>query len=243
MSTSFEPPARGTRAAPDASADLARLPLLRELPAAVLARVAASAHVRDWPRGTFLWREGDEAGDPAFLLEGCVKMVRRADAGDVILELLAPGDPLGIVAVQGHSHYPASAMCVLDSRLLRLPAELYLELLEREPRFASTMAAHLAIRLQAMTRRVEELTGRRVEVRLARLLLDLAERFGRAEGDGLVLPLPLSRRELAELAGTTTESAIRALAGWERRGLIARADDGLRVPSPDALAALADRPS
>ena len=71
-----------------------------------------------------------------------------------------------------------------------------------------------------------ELTGGRIEARLARLFLKLADQLGRPAPDGIFVPLPLARRELADLTGTTIETAIRIMSRWSKDGVLETRKDG-----------------
>jgi len=69
--------------------------------------------------------------------------------------------------------------------------------------------------------------GSRVEYRMARLFLALAERLGRERGDHLEIPLVLSRQEIADMVGTTQETAIRVMSRWAKENLVSTTDTGL----------------
>ena len=90
----------------------------------------------------------------------------------------------------------------------------------------------------ALNRRLADMTGS-VEYRAARLFSTLAERMGRKRGDGLFVPIRLSRQELANLLGTTTETAIRIMSRWEKERLIHTEKAGFLIKDASALAAIA----
>jgi CRP/FNR family transcriptional regulator len=90
----------------------------------------------------------------------------------------------------------------------------------------------------ALTRKLGETRGQRVEARIAHLFVTLAERMGRETAGGIEIPLQLTRQEVAELVGTTVESAIRVLARWGRQGVVLTGESSFRIPSIDRLRAL-----
>jgi CRP/FNR family transcriptional regulator len=92
----------------------------------------------------------------------------------------------------------------------------------------------------SLARKVEEMRGQRVEVRIAQLFLGLAERNGRPTPEGVEIPVALSRQEVAELVGTTVETAIRTLSRWNRERLIVTGEKRFLVPSCDRLRAVAE---
>jgi CRP-like cAMP-binding protein len=89
-----------------------------------------------------------------------------------------------------------------------------------------------------MTNRLAELTRTRVESRLARLFLKMAEQNGRADERGELVPTVLSRQELADLTGTTIETAIRIMSRWHKQRLVLTEKDGFVIVSRAALEAL-----
>jgi CRP/FNR family transcriptional regulator len=211
------------------------LPLFRGLSADDQRRLAAVATLRDYERGESLWREGDPADHLTVIVRGRVKIVRQGPQGDVILEIFEEGEPVGAIAVYNYIPYPASAICLEPVSLLRLPRRDYFELLERDPDFARAIIRELTKLVIALTRKVTELRGQKVEVRLAQLFLTLAERMGRESKRGIEIPLHLSRQEIADLVGTTVESAIRVLSRWGREEVVITEEAGFVVPSIDRL--------
>jgi CRP/FNR family transcriptional regulator len=208
------------------------IPMFRGLAAAAQARLAALATVRAFHRGDFLWHAGDPAEHLTIIVSGRVKVVGHADGGDVILELFGPGEPVGAIAVYNCIPYPASAVCLERVSLLSLPRRDYFELIDRHPEFARELIGELTKLVVSLTRKLEEMRGQRVEVRIAQLFLTLAERLGKAEPDGSIeIPVSLSRQEVAELVGTTTESAIRVLARWGREGVLVSGEKRFVLPA------------
>src|SRR5262245_35256350 len=155
------------------------LPVFRGLSADDQKRVAALATLKDFQRGDFLWRAGDTAESLTLIVKGRVKIVRHAEAGDIILEIFEEGEPVGAIAVYNYMPYPASAVCLEPVSLLMLPRRDYFELLDRNPQFARDIIRELTKITIALTRKLEEMRGQRVETRIAQLFLTLAERMGR----------------------------------------------------------------
>jgi CRP-like cAMP-binding protein len=215
------------------------VPIFRGLTAEDQRRVAALAVVRDYARGDFLWREGDPAEALTLIVRGQVKIVRAAEGGDVILEIFGEGEPVGAIAVYNYIPYPASAVCLEPVSLLVLPRRDYFELLDRNPDFARAIIRELTKLVLALTRKVEEMRGQRVEVRIAQLFITLAERIGKETKRGVEIPIQLSRQEVADLVGTTVESAIRVLSRWGHEKIVITEEARFVVPSRERLAQVA----
>ena len=87
----------------------------------------------------------------------------------------------------------------------------------------------MTLRLVELTRRLAETTGTRVETRLARLFLKLADAFGAADRGGTFIALPLGRQELADLTGTTFETSIRVKSRWQKDDPVRTEKDGFVI--------------
>jgi len=217
------------------------LPVFRGLSAEDQKRLAALATVRDYERGDFLWHAGDPADALTVIVRGRVKIVRHAEAGDVILELFGEGEPVGAIAVYNYIPYPASAVCLEPVTLLVLPRRDYFELLDRQPEFARGVIRELTKLVIALTRKVEEMRGQPVDTRIAQLFLTLAERMGKETREGIEISLSLSRQEVADLVGTTVESAIRVMSRWGREGMLITGEGRFVIPSRDKLKAVTEQ--
>ena len=226
---------------PDRVVTLLRsLPMFRGLSPDQHQRLVPLASVRDLDRGEVLWREGDAADQLTVIVTGQVKIVRHADAGDVILEIFGEGEPVGAIAVYNCIPYPATAIALDRTVLLCIPRRDYFELLDRNPEFTRAIMRELTKLVLALTRKVQESRGQRVDGRVAQLLGTLAERMGKDTPEGLLVPLTLTRQEIADLVGTTVESAIRVLSRWGREGIVVTRDDGFLIPSRERLTQIAE---
>jgi CRP/FNR family transcriptional regulator len=122
---------------------------------------------------------------------------------ELTFDVLGPGDPVG---EPGGACAPATVRSLRYSRLLPVEASAAADLLAARARRAAALACDLAW-LDAAAR-------------VERRLRDLAERFGRPALGGTLLMLPLTQEDLGGLAGTTRESANRALRSLEARGRV-----------------------
>ena len=216
------------------------MPMFRGLPAKDLRRIEAIASLRDCSKGDAIWSAGDAADTLHLVVSGRVKIVRHGTGGDVILEIFGRGESVGAVAVYNRIPYPASAFAMEPSAILCLPAAEWFDLLERHPDLSRDLILELTRLNMSLARKVEEMRGQRVEVRIAKLFLGLAERTGRETPEGTEIPVALSRQEVAELVGTTVESAIRTLSRWNRERLLVTGERRFLVPSCEKLRAGAD---
>jgi len=215
---------------------LRRLPFFRRLSPALRARVAAVARLKSHERGELIFAEGDPSDAFMVIVDGRVKVYKSTPAGkEIILEIFGAGDPLGAVAVYEGAPFMASALALEPSTVLSIEQQAFFRLLEEDPAMVRGLLSGLTIRLAELTRRLAELSGARVEARFARLFLKLCDQIGRAERGGTFVPMPLSRQELADLTGTTIETAIRIMSRWQKEDVLQTEKDGFIAIDRDAL--------
>jgi CRP-like cAMP-binding protein len=188
-----------------------------------------------------IFMEGDPSRWFYLVRSGHVKIVKHSKTGkDVVLELLGPDEIFGGVAVIEKRPYPASAQATEPTVILKIPADPMIVLANRYPAFIKEMALMIGRRLRAAHDSVTSLAVDPVEARLAAALLRLAKREGTRSDKGVTLPFHLTRQSLADMTGTTVETAIRILSRWLRDGVLD--DDGGRLVLTDwdGLSALAE---
>jgi CRP/FNR family transcriptional regulator len=222
---------------------LAQIPLFRRVSADDRTRLVEVSHMRAYGRGEAVFQEGDESDFFLIVVTGRVKVFKRTPAGnDRILELFGPGGLLGAVAAYESRPYPASAEALEATTCLLIPRQSFFTLLEQHPSLVRGLLGSLSLRLVELTTRLTELTGGRVESRFARLFLKLGEQMGRPDParGGIVVPMSLSRQELADLTGTTIETAIRIMSRWNKDRVLLTDRDAFVIVDAEALKATAE---
>ncbi|MDY7096123.1 MAG: Crp/Fnr family transcriptional regulator [Acidobacteriota bacterium] len=187
-------------------------------------------------------RQGEPGHALLIVLHGRLKMTRSLENGrEVLLALFNPGDLVGVAAGLGGQVSDASVTAMESSLCLELPREPLLEALAGEPGLLADLLPVLTRRVAECGNCVVEGTFFRVEPRIARLLLKLAESVGRqedGEDNAVFVPVPLSRQDLADMAGTTLETSIRILSRWGKEDLVETRPDGFLIRRPRDLEAL-----
>ena len=218
---------------------LRRSAIFRRLTPEDRQKIAAVATVREFDKASTLFSEGDQSDFLYTVLTGRVKVFKTTARGtDVILELFGPGDPVGAVAVYESRPYPASAVALEPTTCLLLPRQAFFSLLEAYPTLVRGLLVGLTHRLIDLTNRLTELSGGRVESRLARFFLKLSGDLGQKRPDGTFIPLTLSRQELADMIGTTIETSIRIMSRWGKQDIVRTEKDGFLVVDRAALEAV-----
>jgi CRP-like cAMP-binding protein len=227
-------------AAGDVLAFLRASPVFADLPARDLDTLAQAAREEPCAPREYVFHEGEPAAWFCLVRSGRIRIVRHASSGkDVVLELLGPGEIFGGVAVLERRPYPASAQATEPSVVVRIPADPVLALAERQPSIARTMMLLISRRLRAAHEAVKSLSVDSVDARLATTLLRLADRDGVPIPEGIELPFHLTRKSLAEMSGTTVETAIRVVSRWLREALVVDRQGRLVVRDREALRQIA----
>lgn len=183
------------------------------------AAIAAATHELRVTAGKVLFGEGQTADSLWAVKEGLVHIVKSGpDGREIVLEVIPPGQLFGAVVALQNRPYPASAVAAADSVVWRLPASLARELCQKHPTLRSTILDQVTTRLRDAHERLRSVALERVEQRLARLLLSLAEKIGETKGS--VTVLNVTRQELADMIGTTVETTIRITSKWQQTGLV-----------------------
>ena len=204
---------------------------------AVLEELAEAVVVKRLVRGELLWRTGDVASSFSSIRAGIVKIVRRTDGDDIIVSLFGPHETVGDVAAVERGVFPADAVAASpEVEVLRVPAELLLSRIKRDPKVAEAISRALLDHTRALQEKISVMSAGSVHRRLGTVLLGLLDRFGDQLDDNTwALPVAVSRAELAALIGARVETTIRAIRSWEKRGLLETLPDGFRFPSRKAL--------
>ena len=178
-----------------------------------LAELAGLAARRSFAQGEFVFWEGDAPDSFYIVIEGRVKVLKHSSLGkEFIIAFFGPGEIFGEVAVFQDRPYPASAQAAADTKVLRIRREDFLSFVSQRPQVVLRIVSVLGERLRDAQGRLKDLAGERVEQRLARTLLMLSAKLGAT--------LPFTRQEIADMAGTTTETAIRFISRLKDGGII-----------------------
>lgn len=210
-----------------------RVPIFATLDAEAQAQVATFARPRRLARGQSLYRQGESVAQLFVVHEGVAKLTHtRADGAQRVVRIVAPGQVIGENAFLTGERPDHSAIaveplvaCVFDhADLAKLTAQY--------PLIATAMLRVLSARLTQAEHRLAMISVAEVEERVADYLLDLPGEFTNGQ---VVVQLPMAKKEIASLLGTTPESFSRVLAKFARKQFITV--DGSRIVLHD-LAAL-----
>jgi CRP-like cAMP-binding protein len=196
---------------------------------------------RQYQRDDYIFLEG-EAPEALYVVKsGKVKVLRHSpDGKDVVLRMTGPGQLLGSVAVFDGGGYPGTAQAIEDCTMIVISRNDCLTLVTRFPVFALTVINDMGIRLRSSAEQIRSLAVERVEQRIARTLLKLGQTAGADTSEGRVIELPLTRQDVADMTGTTVETAIRVMSKFRREELIFTRRGKVVLVDLDALQDIAE---
>lgn len=198
---------------------LARLPLFADVPEPDLLELSRHCRQDVYEREAVIFYQGDACDRIYLVRKGRVKIVYHDEAGrEVILELISPGEAFGGAVLFFPTH-PATAKALEDAMIVSFPSQIYADFLLEHPYVSLRLLRMLGARHLSMIN-MQILVGERVERRMAHILHKLATRLGRPDPDGVLISIPFSRQDLADMACTTLETAIRTISRFNKEGLV-----------------------
>lgn len=210
--------------------------LLRELDEEDAAVFRPHTHVVLLPRGEKLFNQGD-LGDSVYLvIAGKVKLTRTSlDGRESLVSVRGPGDMFGELAMFDPTFRTSTAIAITDARLAEIAHSDLRAVLATRPPVALLLLKALAQRLRRITEANTNLIFTDVPGRVAKALLELADKFGTATPEGIQVTHDLTQEELAQLVGASRETVNKALADFATRGWIQLAAKSVLLLDPDRL--------
>ena len=223
------------------SHELDRIPLLNIFSGSDRNRLLRELTETHYGKNDFIFREGDPTEYFHIVKEGTVKCVKSTpDGKECTLKMLMPGDLFCCdAATFDGSRHPGTAQPMGDVSILRMSKKAYFDMLRRHPDAALEVIKYLGNRLNEAQEKNKVLALDRADQRLAALLVDLATRNGVQDPNGIRLTLRLTRQDMANMVGITTETAIRIMSRFTRERLVSGTANRLFVRDLPRLKTLA----
>lgn len=207
--------------APDVCLTVSQCALFRDLSAADCNTIIQAGRVYMLPAGATFFHQGDDSNMLYVILEGRVKLTKvTSDGQQVIVNVFGPGEGLGIIVALNHTPYPVSAEIIEACQAIGWSRDQMLGLMRENPQLALNGMWLVGKRFSEMQDQFEELATQRVEQRVARTILRLVRQFGRRTDEGVLIDMPLTREDIAQMSGTNLYQVSRILSRWEQAGYI-----------------------
>ncbi|MBK3331908.1 Crp/Fnr family transcriptional regulator [Persephonella atlantica] len=213
------------------------IPLLEGIPEEEIKKIASYFHLKEYKKNEYIFFEGDEEPGIYIVIDGIVKLIKEtADGKTVILRLVTPKEVFGWL-VMGESRPTSTytAQALVDSKVLYVSNKDFLKLLNLYPALAVKITCDASKMLLEAYDRLKSLAAEKVEGRIANLLLELSKKIGKEEDGKIVIKAPITRQDLAEMTGTTVETAIRIMSRWKKEGIVNTERGKIEILDPDYL--------
>jgi CRP-like cAMP-binding protein len=171
-------------------------------------------------KGGTVFQEGSYPGGLYCVDNGKIKIVQLGiDGKEQILHLAKNGDVMGYRAILSGDKYSCSAIALEDSALCFIPKEVFQSMVKDNSNIALHLIHLFSRELKDAERKITTIAQRPVKERLAQSILLLKESYG-FEKDGMTIHIVITREEIANIAGTTRETAIRFLSEFNQDKII-----------------------
>jgi len=199
---------------------LKKVPFFQDLSQSELSQICRSFTQREFKRGQYLFWEGDPANWLYVIKEGKVKIIKHSTSGkEMVLEIVTPGDICGGGAIFSETH-PASAKAAERTITFSISKQSLFGLLAKYQSLAQGIIVYLGEKLMKAHEMIMALASSKVDKRIAALLLGLSEKHGSPTPQGVKINIRLTRQDIADIVGTTVETAIRVMSKLKKQGLI-----------------------
>lgn len=206
---------------------LATTEIFKGVPAGGLRDMERRMAEKKYPKGSSLFAEGDTAQYVWFVKEGHIKAVTHAPNGRCqTLCMVGPKNMFGACCALGGGAYPCNSVAETDVTVVSLPLSDFFSVMARYPEVSIAVVRQLSQRLRD-SKETQTFEQESVEKRILHVLVNMVEEFGNT--------IPLTRREIAEMAGTTVETSIRTFSRLEEEGLVSTARGRITVKSTQDL--------
>jgi CRP-like cAMP-binding protein len=186
-----------------------------------------------------IFSEGDQPEWFYIVSRGKVKITKLShDGKEIILEIISPTDIFGGVAVLRNFPYPANAVAMEDSEVIKISRKNLMRLVDRFPNLMYCIALQLGDRMKSSYDSLKNIALERVEARIAALLLKLANKVGKETPKGLLIDMRLTKQDVADMVGTTVETSIRTFSKFKKQGFLSDSGGKIVINDRKGLAAL-----
>jgi CRP-like cAMP-binding protein/CheY-like chemotaxis protein len=196
-------------------------------------KLSENRPVRTFRKKEFLFMEGQTPNDLYYIEKGKVKTYKsNSDGKELITGIHKEGDFLGYVSLLEDKIYAENAEVLEDARIMIIPKSDFLTLIYSSKDVTRKFIKMLSSNLEVLENRLLEIAYQSVRQRVAGALLTINDRFSSSGEDALIT---ITRRDIASIVGTATESLNRTLADFKEEGLIEISGDGLKITNKSKL--------
>lgn len=223
-------------------ADLRQVSVFKEATDDDLKLFVENSILRRIEDGEFFFFQGDPATYFYILVSGRAKLLQSNPAGQQVnLRTINQWQMFGALgAVNPNAAYPATAQALEPCTALAIESDILHKMLETRPYLNFSLMQLMTGYIREMQERYRELATERVEQRVANALIRLAGQSGTKSSEEAGIELSFSRKDVAEMTGSTLYTVSRLLSEWDRKGIIKTGRESIRIIKPHELVQIAE---
>lgn len=230
--------AAGSKGSAEALELVSQIPAFSLLPEQAIKELVSQARFADVTAGEYIVFEGDQEEASFIVVSGRFAMTRTSAGGkELVVQLLGPGDFVGLIFALDKLPSQLSVRAQCTSEVLWIHTAALLRILKTNPILYKGFTEHLAECLHLSHSVSHGLAHNSVRVRIAALLLSLIAKFSRVRNEtSSPIVIDITRQQIADLTGTTPETAIRVTRAMHAEKIINVSSPGvLRILDTEAL--------
>ncbi|MGC2063590.1 MAG: Crp/Fnr family transcriptional regulator [Thermodesulfovibrionales bacterium] len=219
--------------------DIRQVSIFNTLTPADAREVAPYVLTAQYRKKETIFSEGDPSEWFYIVTKGKIKITKLSQEGkEIILEIVQPIDYFGGIAVVRGFPYPANAVAMEDTEVVKLSRKHLLSLMDRFPNLMYCMAVNIGDRIKGSHETLKSIALEKVESRIASLLIKLSDKAGEKTADGVMITMKLTKQDIAEMVGTTVETSIRTMSKLTKAGLVTSKAGKIVIKDLDRLKSL-----
>ncbi len=196
--------------------------LLSNLAEGDIETLAQTSLYKEFDKGEIIWLPQSKPEQFGLVVQGYIKMSHISAQGvESIQEFMGPGQCFGLNGIIEGKGCPLQASSMTKSLIMMITRTDFMPIFERNVQFQAGMLKRLIHRFHEKIDILSHFSSGSVQTRIAAVLLALSETYGQIQGNAIQIEIPLTRSDIAEITGATTESVIRTLSLWQKLGLVA----------------------
>lgn len=203
-------------------------PILEIASAELIEKLLKYGHKKTFEDSEVVFGEGEIAEFLPIVLSGKVKMVRYPELGkEFIIGFFGKGEMFAIPPAMDGKHYPATCVTVENTKLLILPRQIFLKLMQESSEFSAIVMEKMCGLMRETAETINNLANSSPEYRIGKVLLRLAKKDS--------AKINLRRQDIADMSGLTTETTIRTIKKLEEKNLLTIVKGKIIIEQPELL--------
>jgi CRP/FNR family cyclic AMP-dependent transcriptional regulator len=215
--------------------ELREINFFKDFDDASLNYVARNMRVRTYAPGQVIFQQGDACTSFQVLMSGAVNVYFcSAEGREVIVSEMQVGDVLGEVEIVSNCPRQANAIAATLTRLLTIDKSVF-DHLFHVPDFTMALTKAISRRLHQVIEFAEGMSIYSLETRLARLLVNMSETYGKHVGDGILIERNISQSQIGQLINASRPKINAQLQAWKFENLIRVRNNQITILDPRSL--------